>query len=432
MEKKLAIANNELAVEYREKEKRAAELVIANKELIFQNNEKEQRAEELIIANKELAFQNAEKEKRAAELIIANEELIFQNNEKEQRAAELITANKELAFQNTEKEKRAAELVIANKELIFQNNEKEQRAAELITANKELAFQNAEKEKRAAELVIANKELIFQNNEKEQRAAELIIANKELAFQNAEKEKRAAELMIAHKELESFHYISCHDLQEPLRKIQVFISRIVNKEVKSPGKAREYLYKIEKAALFMQTLLSDLLEYSSINSDEKKFEYIPVKPIIKKIIEDFKETIHAKKAVVEITSSCDARIMPLQFRQMMHNLMDNSLKFSNPEKKPHIHIDCRVLKHSETIGLRLSSEKQYCHITIADNGIGFDPQYKDRMFNIFQRLNDKTQYEGTGIGLAIVKKIVENHNGIITTNGELNKGARFDIYLPSE
>ena len=135
--------------------------------------------------------------KWSVDLRRANEELAFQNDEKEKRAAELSIANKELAFQNDEKEKRAAELSIANKELAFQNDEKEKRAAELSIANKELAFQNDEKEKRAAELSIANKELAFQNDEKEKRAAELSIANKELAFQNDEKEKRAAELRIA-------------------------------------------------------------------------------------------------------------------------------------------------------------------------------------------------------------------------------------------
>ncbi len=157
---------------------------------------------ELQIANNELAFQNDEKEKRAAELIIANNELVFQNDEKEKRAAELILANEELVFQNDEKEKRAAELILANKELVFQNDEKEKRAAELVIADKELVFQTKEKGKRAAELVIADKELDFQNEEKEKLAAELIIANKELVIQNKEKEKRE----IANKELEAFSY----------------------------------------------------------------------------------------------------------------------------------------------------------------------------------------------------------------------------------
>jgi PAS domain S-box-containing protein len=197
----LSIANEELAFQNDEKEKRAAELVIANKELAFQNDEKEKRAQELGVANTELAFQNDEKEKRAAELSIANEELAFQNDEKEKRARELSIANEELAFQNDEKEKRAQELSVANTELAFQNDEKEKRAQELSIANTELAFQNDEKEKRAQELSVANTELAFQNDEKEKRAQELSVANTELAFQNNEKEKRAQELSIANEEL---------------------------------------------------------------------------------------------------------------------------------------------------------------------------------------------------------------------------------------
>ena len=196
----LTLADIELAFQYKEKEKRADELVLAFKELAFQNKEKDKRADELVLANKELAFQNKEKEKRADELDIADIELAFQYKEKEKRADELVLANKELAFQNKEKDKRADELAIANKELAFQNNEKEKRADELGLANEELAFQNNEKEKRADELAIANKELAFQNDEKEKRADELDIANKELAFQNKEKEKRADELIIAQKE----------------------------------------------------------------------------------------------------------------------------------------------------------------------------------------------------------------------------------------
>jgi len=197
----LTLADIELAFQYKEKEKRADELVLAFKELAFQNKEKDKRADELVLANKELAFQNKEKEKRADELDIADIELAFQYKEKEKRADELVLANKELAFQNKEKDKRADELAIANKELAFQNNEKEKRADELGLANEQLAFQNNEKEKRADELAIANKELAFQNKEKEKRADELAIANKELAFQNNEKEKRADELGLANEEL---------------------------------------------------------------------------------------------------------------------------------------------------------------------------------------------------------------------------------------
>src|SRR6202167_1902695 len=172
-----------------------------------------------------------------------------------------------------DKIKKSKKLISADKEIIFHNEEKEKRAAELIIANKELAFQNKEKEKRAAELIIANKELAFQNEEKEKRAAELIIANKELAFQNEEKEKRAEELSIANKELLAFTYVSSHDLQEPLRKIQTFVTIILENENKNLSEKGKYNFqRMQLAAGRMQQLIDDLLSFSRINTTDHKFE----------------------------------------------------------------------------------------------------------------------------------------------------------------
>ncbi len=426
----LGIANIELAFQDDEKEKRAAELGIANRELAFQDEEKEKRAAELGIANKELVFQDEEKEKRAAELSIANIELIFQNEEKEKRAVELGIANKELVFQNEEKEKRAAELIIANEELVFQNEEKEKRAAELIIANKELVFQNEEKEKRAAELIIANKELAFQNEEKEKRAAELIIANKELAFQNEEKEKRAAELIIANKELLAFTYVSSHDLQEPLRKIQTFVTIILENENEKLSENGKYNFqRIQLSAGRMQQLIDDLLAFSRINTTELKFEKTELHTIIEEVKTELKDTILEKHATIEAIELCPASIIAFQFRQLMYNLISNALKFSHPKIPLHIIIKSRIVKGSKLNNEKLSPEKNYCHITVKDNGIGFEPHFSERIFEVFQKLHSKEVYSGTGIGLAIVKKIVENHNGIIVATSELNKGATFDIYF---
>ncbi len=428
----LVIAHEELALLKEEKGKRATELGIANKELVFQNEEKGKRATELGIANKELVFQDEEKGKRAAELGIANKELVFQDEEKEKRAAELIIANQELVFQNDEKEKRAEELGIANKELAFQNDEKEKRAAELIIANKELAFQNEEKEKRAAELIIANKELVFQNEEKEKRAAELIIANKELAFQNEEKGKRAAELSIANKELLAFTYISSHDLQEPLRKIQTFVTIILENENKNLSENGKYNFqRMQLAAGRMQLLIDDLLAFSRINTTDHKFEKVDLSIIVEEIKTELKDTIQEKHATIEASELCFANIISFQFRQLMYNLISNALKFSRPDLASHIVIKSKIVKGDKLSIGKLSSEKNYCHIIIKDNGIGFEPHFSERIFEVFQKLHGKDVYAGTGIGLAIVKKIVENHNGIITATSELNKGATFDIYIPS-
>ena len=450
----LSIANKELAFQNEEKEKRAAELSIANKELAYQNDEKEKRAAELSIANKELAYQNEEKENRAAELSIANKELAFQNEEKEKRAAELSIANKELAFQNEEKENRAAELSIANKELAFQNHEKEKRAiekekraAELIIANKELAFENEEKEKRAAELIIANEKLVFQNGEKEKRAAELNIANIELAYQNEEKEKRAAELSIANKELEAFSYVSSHDLQEPLRKIQIFTGSILENETQNLSENGKYNFnRIQSAVGTMRQLIDDLLSFSRISTTERKFENIDLDIMIAEVKAELKDNIEEKHATIEATKLGPCNIIVFQFRQLMYNLISNALKFSKSDVSPCIIIKSSIEKGStlnnaclndkagqEKPDSRLgmfSPKKNYYHISVGDNGIGFEPQFSELIFEVFQRLHSKEKYAGTGIGLAIVKKIVENHNGIIKATSQLNKGATFDIYIP--
>jgi signal transduction histidine kinase len=428
----LIIARKEIAFQKEKNEKLAAELLIAHKELVFQKEEKGKRAAELGIANIELAFQDKEKGKRATELGIANKELVFQDEEKGKRAAELGIANKELVFQDEEKEKRAAELFIANKELVFQNEEKEKRAAELIIANKELLFQNEEKEKRAAELIIANKELVFQNEEKEKRAAELIIANKELAFQNEEKEKRAAELIIANKELLAFTYISSHDLQEPLRKIQTFVTIILENENKNLSDSGKYNFqRMQLAAGRMQQLIDDLLAFSRINTTDHKFENTELGLIVEEVKTELKDTIQEKHATIETTELCAANIITFQFRQLMYNLISNALKFSNPEIPSCITITARIEKSSKLNIERLSSDRNYCHISVKDNGIGFEPHFRERIFEVFQKLHGKDVYEGTGIGLAIVKKIVENHHGIIIATSELGKGAQFDIYIPA-
>lgn len=427
----LIVANSELAIQSELKEKRARELIVANEELAFQNREKEKRAAELQVANRELMYQNDLKETRAGELVIANKELAFQNEEKRRRAAELIVANQELAFQSELKERRAAELIVANEELAFQNSEKEKRAAELLVANSELMYQNGLKEERAGELIVANKELAFQNEEKRMRAAELLIANQELAFQNEEKEKRASELTLVNKELEAFSYVSSHDLQEPLRKIRTFAMRILDTEQSTLSlKGKDYFGRMQKAASRMQQLIDDLLAFSHLNIGERKYEFTDLNRIVEEVCADLKENIDQSHAIVQSEELCGVDIIPFQFRQLMHNLISNALKFSRPSHPPRIVISSQIKKGNELGNEDLSGETTYCHITVSDNGIGFDEQYKGRIFEVFQRLHRKEDFEGTGIGLAIVKKVVDNHNGLISVASEIGVGTTFDIYIP--
>ncbi len=182
----------------------------------------------------------------------------------------------------------------------------------------------------------------------------------------------------------------------------------------------------------MRNLLNDLLLYSRVKNNTYNFDKKNLSAIILEVIDDFKEIIKEKNAKIEFVEDCKLSVISFQFKQVIKNLFSNSFKFSDPNVPPHIIINCKVVKGHQLKMLKLSSATDYNHITISDNGIGFDPEYKERIFEVFQRLYSSEIYEGTGIGLAICKKIVENHNGVITAMSELNKGARFDIYIPVE
>jgi two-component system, chemotaxis family, CheB/CheR fusion protein len=181
----------------------------------------------------------------------------------------------------------------------------------------------------------------------------------------------------------------------------------------------------------MQQLIDDLLAFSRISTTELVFEKTALSTIVEEVKTDLKDTILEKNATIEATELCDANIIAFQFRQLMYNLISNALKFSKPDVPSHILIKSRIVKGSKLNNDNLSAEKNYCHITIKDNGIGFEPHFSERIFEVFQKLHGKEVYAGTGIGLAIVKKIVENHNGLITSTSELNNGAQFDIYIPA-
>jgi PAS domain S-box-containing protein len=247
---------------------------------------------------------------------------------------------------------------------------------------------------------------------------------KELFTKNEDLEKM-------NKELQSFAYISSHDLQEPLRKIQTFTTQINDGEINNLSeKGKEKFRRIQNSANRMQTLIQDLLVYSRTNIQEIIFEKATLSVIVEEVKEDLEQDLVERNITITIINDCAVEVIPFQFRQMLFNLISNSLKFTRENNIPVITIECFSATGSELKNSKLNQDIKYCHIKFRDNGIGFEPEYSEKIFEVFQRLHGKEKYAGTGIGLAIVRKIVDNHNGFITASGVLNEGATFDIYVP--
>ncbi len=254
---------------------------------------------------------------------------------------------------------------------------------------------------------------------------------KQVLERTRELEQKNVDLEKMNKELQSFAYISSHDLQEPLRKIQTFSSRIMDKELNNLSpQGHDYFIRMQRSAIRMQTLIDDLLSYSRTNTAERKFETVDLNNIVREVQDDLREELQQSNAVIQKNELCIISIIKFQFRQLLHNLISNSLKFTADDRNPQIQITGHIDYGKNFSHNKLLPEERYCYIKYEDNGIGFEPEFSEKIFELFQRLHAKGQFKGTGIGLSIVKKIVENHNGCIYANGELNKGAIFHIYLP--
>lgn len=239
----------------------------------------------------------------------------------------------------------------------------------------------------------------------------------------------AERLEVSNKELKQFAYVASHDLKVPLRKILIFTGRMLeNDSITEQG--RKYFQLINDTADRMQTLIEDLLTFSSLASTDKVFKTSNLRKIVRGVIKTFSEEIKESNATVEVGNLCEADIIVFQFRQLIHNLISNAIKFSKPGVPPHVRIEARLLSGKELQSDKLQPDKEYCHIIVSDNGIGIEEEYQEKVFEVFEKLHSKDEYEGTGIGLAIVKKIVDNHEGLITARSVLNAGTTFDIYLP--
>lgn len=235
----------------------------------------------------------------------------------------------------------------------------------------------------------------------------------------------AEKLRMSNKELEEFAYIASHDLQEPLRKIMAFGDRLKDKYAEAlDEQGRDYLGRMQNAARRMQSLINGLLAYSRVATKGQPFGPVDLSAVTKEVLSDLEVRIQEAGGVVEVASLPTLEADPLQMRQLFQNLIGNALKFHKKDEPPLVRISGELIQGPED-----NADKSY-QIIVEDNGIGFDGKYTDRIFGVFQRLHGRQEYEGTGIGLSVCKKIVERHGGKITAESAPGDGARFILSIP--
>jgi PAS domain S-box-containing protein len=253
---------------------------------------------------------------------------------------------------------------------------------------------------------------------------------RQLKSKNEELKNLNDALLTSNHDLQQFASVASHDLQEPLRKIQVFSKFLKDRNYSDlSGPSKQYVEKIITCTQRMKVLIVDILTYSKLSAGQETLEPVNLNNVLQEILEDFDLRINEKNARVDLSDLCIVEGNKGQLRQVFHNLISNALKFAPVDRIPIISIQKRDLNATE-LGLSLDNEAGYCRITVTDNGIGFDERYSTSIFSLFETLNPKTTYEGSGIGLAIAKKIVDKHQGIILAKSAIGRGSEFNVILP--
>lgn len=263
--------------------------------------------------------------------------------------------------------------------------------------------------------------------ERERTASALRAAHDEL---ERRVEERTLELARSNRELQDFAFVASHDLQEPLRKVQAFSGRLKDKYggvLEAEG--RDYLERMISAARRMHTLINDLLTFSRVTTKGQPFIPVALEEVARQVVGDLEARIEASGGKVELSPLPAIEADPVQMRQLLQNLIGNALKFHLPGKPPMVRVAGAILEGAESTE-EASAPKGFCQITVQDDGIGIDEQYLDKIFTPFQRLHGRGQYEGTGIGLAICRKIVERHGGRISVTSTAGAGCIFSVTLP--
>jgi signal transduction histidine kinase len=248
-------------------------------------------------------------------------------------------------------------------------------------------------------------------------------------------QKLLEELQRSNTNLEEFAYAASHDLKEPIRKVLFFADRLKTKLKDRLEEEDARLFsRLEAANQRMGGLVDDLLTYSQVSQRPNTLGAVDLNALIQGILDDLELEIEEKEAKVHIDNLAGIRGHQRQLQQLFHNLIGNALKYSKPGVPPQISVNCRTMSGEET-GLKLSPEELRRHfyvIEVRDNGIGFEQSDAERIFNVFQRLHGKTEYAGSGVGLAIARKVAQNHGGYITAESAPGEGSTFTVFLPTE
>lgn len=269
-------------------------------------------------------------------------------------------------------------------------------------------------------LIGINKTLMHEIKKQKKSEKEINALNKKL-ISHIEKLKSSNE------QLESFAFVASHDLQEPLRKIRIFSKRLLEKYLDTlDEEGKKFLEKIDNSAGKLQTLIKEILAYSTITLNESQKIDQSLNEVVKDAISNLEFTINEKKADILIEPLPTLKIVPEHISRVFQNLISNSIKFSKESEVPVIRI-----KEETEAPANIPSQNKYHHISISDNGIGFDEKYSSKIFGMFQRLHQNS-YDGSGIGLAVCKKIIEQHNALLTVESRINEGTKFTISFPVE
>ncbi len=277
------------------------------------------------------------------------------------------------------------------------------------------------------QLVAQEKKLMAINKSLENEINERKISEEQIRELNRKLQDNIDHLETANKDLDRFAFMSSHDLQEPLRKIRTFTDLLYTKYKNLfNDDAVKYISRIQNAAERMQALIKDILEFSQLSNDNSRFINTDLNVLVKEVIADKEVLVQEKKAVITVKTLPSLNVNPGLMRPLFSNLIGNAIKYKKKDVDPVINIYAEQLDGNDN-GNR---DRKFCRIFIQDNGIGFDQKYAEQIFEMFTRLHGNSQYQGTGIGLALCKQIVEKHNGFISALSKENEGATFIISFP--